>query len=49
MAKNIDGPTDQDDGTITKKNRREIFDAKIWSAIVKNYEMIQGAILTYRT
>src|SRR5689334_3429699 len=22
---------------------REIFDAKIWNAIVKNYEMIQGA------
>jgi DNA-binding PadR family transcriptional regulator len=43
MAKNIDGPTEQDDETITKKNRREIFDTKIWNAIVKNYEMIQGA------
>ena len=43
MAKSIDGPTEQDNETISKKNRKEIFDAKIWNAIVKNYEMIQGA------
>ena len=43
MAKNIDGPTNQDNETITKKNPKEFFDAKIWNAIVKNYEMIQGA------
>lgn len=42
MAKGFDGPTEQDNET-TKKNRREVFDAKIWNAIVKNYEMIQGA------
>ena len=43
MAKSVDGPTEQDNETISKKNRREIFDAKIWNAIVKNYGMIQGA------
>jgi hypothetical protein len=43
MAKNIDGPTNQDNETITKKNPKEFFDAKIWNAIGKNYEMIQGA------
>jgi hypothetical protein len=40
MANNIDGPTEQ---TIAKKNRKEISVAKIWNAVVKNYEMIQGA------
>jgi len=39
MANNIDGPTEQ---TIAKKNRKEISVAKIWNAVVKNYE-IQGA------
>jgi hypothetical protein len=43
MAKNIDGPTNQENETIIKKNPKEFFDAKIWNAIVKNYEMIQGA------
>ena len=43
MAKNIDGLTNQDNESITKKNPKEFFDAKIWNAIVKNYEMIQGA------
>ena len=43
MAKNIDGPTNQDNETITKKNPKEFFNAKIWNAIGKNYEMIQGA------
>jgi hypothetical protein len=40
MANNIDGPTEQ---TMAKKNRKEISGAKIWNAVVKNYEMIQGA------
>ena len=43
MAKSVDGPTEQDNETIPKKNRKESFDTKIWNAIVKNYEMIQGA------
>ena len=43
MAKNIDGPPNQHNETITKKNPKEFFDAKIWNAIGKNYEMIQGA------
>ena len=42
-TKNIDGLTNQDNETITKKNPKEFFDAKIWNAIGKNYEMIQGA------
>src|SRR6476620_7276089 len=40
MANNIDGPTEQ---TMAKKNRKEISGAKIWNAVVKNYEMIQVA------
>jgi DNA-binding PadR family transcriptional regulator len=43
MAKNIDGSPNQHNETITKKNPKEFFDAKIWNAIGKNYEMIQGA------
>ena len=43
MANNIDGPIEQDNETIAKKNQKEISGAKIWNAVVKNYEMIQGA------
>lgn len=42
MAKNIDGPPNQHNETITKKNPKEFFDAKIWNAIGNNYEIIQG-------
>ncbi|HET7345212.1 MAG TPA: DUF4364 family protein [Nitrososphaeraceae archaeon] len=31
---------------ITKRNQQEISVSKLWNAIVKNYEMIQGAQLS---
>ncbi|MGC2680619.1 MAG: hypothetical protein WA323_02045, partial [Candidatus Nitrosopolaris sp.] len=31
---------------ITKKNQKEVSASKLWNAIIKNYEMIQGTQLS---
>lgn len=43
MVSNIDQPIKKDTENTTKENQEEISDIKIWDAIVKNYEIIQGA------
>jgi hypothetical protein len=43
VATNIDQPIKKDNENTTKINKQIISDIKIWDAIVKNYEMIQGA------
>jgi predicted transcriptional regulator len=43
VVSNIDQPIKKDTENTTKENQEEISDIKIWDAIVKNYEIIQGA------
>jgi hypothetical protein len=45
MAGHSDEQTEQTEA-VTKKNQKEASTSKVWSSIVKNYEMIQGAQLS---